>query len=75
MAVAGLEPLATPQWLVWDLTDLVGDWASGSLANDGVLLKLADADEDLDAPGPAFASSTYADPALRPRLTVWYVPP
>jgi hypothetical protein len=75
VAIAGLEPLATPQWLVWDLTDLVADWASAGMANDGVLLKLVDAEEDLDAPGPAFASSTYADPALRPRLTVWYVPP
>jgi hypothetical protein len=75
VAVASLAPGASPEWLVWDLTDLVADWASGGLPNDGVLLKLVDAEEDFDASGPSFPSSSYAEPALRPRLTVWYVPP
>jgi hypothetical protein len=74
VALAALDPGAAPQWLVWDLTDLVADWYSGGPPNDGVLLKLADAEEDLDAPGPSFPSSTYANAALRPRLTVWYAP-
>jgi hypothetical protein len=59
-------------WLIWDLTDLVADWHSGAIANNGVLLKLADGDESFDIGGPAFPSSSYADPAVRPRLTVWY---
>jgi hypothetical protein len=75
VAFAALDPGAAPGWLVWDVTDLVADWHSGGLPNDGVLLKLADAEEDLDASGPSFASSTYPTAALRPRLTVWYVPP
>jgi hypothetical protein len=30
-------------------------------------------DEDLDLPGPAFPSSSYADQAQRPRLVVGYM--
>jgi len=73
VAGAALEPNAAPGWVIWDLTDVVADWKSGGLANDGVLLKLADGQEDFDSSGPAFPSSSYADPVLRPRLTVWYL--
>jgi hypothetical protein len=74
VAIAALDPFAPAGWLVWDLTDLVADWRSGGLSNDGVLLKLADAEEDFDSSGPSFPSSTYAQASLRPRLTVWYAP-
>jgi hypothetical protein len=74
VAVAALDPLAPAGWLVWDLTDLVSDWRSGGLPNDGVLLKLTDAEEDFDSSGPSFPSSSYAQASLRPRLTVWYAP-
>ena len=74
VASAALEPFALPGWVVWDVTDLVADWASGGLPNYGLLLKLSDATEDFDSSGPYFPSSSYADAALRPRLTVWYVP-
>jgi hypothetical protein len=73
VAFADLEPFAPPGRLTWDLTDLVSEWQSGGLRNDGVALKLADGQEEFDSGGPAFPSSGYADPALRPRLTVWYV--
>jgi hypothetical protein len=73
VATAWIDPLAPPSWVTWDLTDLVSDWHSGGLANDGVLLKLPDADETLDSTGPAFPSSIYADVSVRPRLTVWYL--
>jgi hypothetical protein len=74
VAVAGLEPLAAAGWIVWDVTDLVSAWQAGDLRNDGLLLKLADGEEDLDSGGPAFPSSSYGDESVRPRLTVWYEP-
>jgi hypothetical protein len=74
VAAAALDPFAPAGWLVWDLTDIVSDWHSGGLPNDGVLLKLADAEEDFDSSGPFFPSSSYAQASLRPRLTVWYAP-
>jgi hypothetical protein len=73
VSVASLDPLAEPSWVVWDLTDLVSEWQSGDLPNDGVLLKLPDAEEESGSSGPSFPSSSYPDRALRPRLTVWYL--
>ena len=70
---AGLEPGAEPQWVVLDVTDLVGDWASGGLANDGVLVKLVDDQESYGAGGPAFPSSSFPEAAARPRLEVWFM--
>src|SRR4026209_1004126 len=64
-------PCAGPEWVVGDVTETVADWYSGGLANDGVLLKLADEQEDYAVGGPALPSSSYADPALRPRVVVW----
>lgn len=71
VALAELEPDAPPEWLVWDLTDTVADWHSGAPANDGVLLKLVDEQEDYGVGGPALPSSSYADAGARPRLVVW----
>jgi hypothetical protein len=76
VAVAALDTSAPSGPLVWDVTDLVSDWQSVALPNNGVLLKLADDEESLESSGPSFPSSTYPDSDLRPRLTVWwYVPP
>ncbi|HYZ75766.1 MAG TPA: DNRLRE domain-containing protein [Gaiellaceae bacterium] len=75
VAMAELDMSAPPGPLVWDVTDLVSDWQSGGLPNDGVLVKLAEGEESLDSSGPSFPSSTYPDVELRPRLSVWYVPP
>jgi hypothetical protein len=72
-AFANLTPLAAPGWLTFDVTDLVAEWHCGGQPNNGLLLKLADREEDFDVGGPAFPSSTYADAAVRPRLTVWYM--
>ena len=71
---ASLPPLARPQWVVWDVTDLVADWSAGGIPNNGLLLKLVDDQEDFAISGPLLPSSRYADVALRPRLTVWYAP-
>ncbi len=73
-ARAAIEPFAPPGRVVWDLTDLVAEWAAGRVPNYGVLVKLVDEQEAFDSGGPAFPSSSYADPASRPRLTVWYLP-
>jgi hypothetical protein len=67
--------LATrPDWLSWDLTGLVESWLAGE-SNHGVLLKLADFEEDFNVGGPAVPSSSFADAASRPALDVVYLPP
>jgi hypothetical protein len=71
IAWAQVEPGASAEWVVLDLTDTVADWNAGDLANDGVLLKLVDEQEDYAVGGPAMPSSSYADTAVRPRLVVW----
>jgi len=73
VGTASLPAPALPQWVVWDITDLVGDWAAGGLENDGILLELVDGQEDYGTSGPLFPSSSYPNVSLRPRLTVWYV--
>jgi hypothetical protein len=73
ISFAALAPSASAQWVVWDLTDLVADWLSGGYPNNGVLLKLADEQEDYLVGGPAFPSSSYLEPEQRPRLVVTYV--
>jgi hypothetical protein len=72
MSTAILPSFAGPRWLVWDITDLVAEWASRATLNNGVLVKLVDGQEDFDTSGPLFPSSTYPSPSLRPRLTVWF---
>jgi hypothetical protein len=70
-----LDTAAGDQLLAWDLTDLVRDWLSGAIANNGVLLKLADGWEDFEVGGPYFPSMSAADPAARPRLFIAYTSP
>ena len=70
-----LDPFAPPQWLTWDVTDLVAGWQDGSFPNSGLLLKLADDQEAYDLNGPKLPSASYPDVSLRPRLTVWWTPP
>jgi hypothetical protein len=65
----------TPRRLAWDVTDLVIDWVENDAPNDGLLLKLADGEEDFSVSGPRLPSSEFLDPALRPQLEVTYFPP
>jgi hypothetical protein len=74
LATAVVFSAPEPQWLSWDLTSLVRAW-QGGLPNNGVLLKLQDGDEDYGVSGPYGPSSSYPDPALRPRLVVTYAGP
>jgi hypothetical protein len=73
IAFLSLAPLAAPQWLVWEVTDLVGEWASGALENDGVLIRLADSQEQFAVGGPLFPSSRHPQVEVRPKLTVRYL--
>jgi len=68
-------PTTFTAWSFWDLTSLVSDWASGALPNRGVLLELAEEEEDFGASGPYFPSSSAASVPLRPRLAISYVVP
>ncbi len=72
IAWAAVDPSSAPVWVTWDVTDLVADWLLGA-PNRGVLLQLTSGLEDLAVGGPAFPSSSFPDPAVRPRLTVWYL--
>jgi hypothetical protein len=62
----------TPQQLSWDVTDLVIEWVELGVPNDGLLLKLAEHDEDFLVSGPRLPSSDFANAALRPMLEVRY---
>jgi hypothetical protein len=68
-------PTSFAGWSSWDLTSLVSDWASGVVPNRGVLLALAEEEEDFGTSGPYFPSSSSSAVSLRPRLTVTYVVP
>ena len=72
---AYLDTSILPQQVVWQLTGLVRRWLRSSIENNGVLLKLADAWEQIDAGGPYFHSMSAADPALRPKLVITYSSP
>lgn len=64
----------TPQRLSWDVTDLVIEWVEYGVPNDGLLLKLAEGEEDFFVSGPKLPSSEFANAALRPALEVTYLP-
>ena len=74
-ATGGSFVTAVVRWSSWDLTGLVSDWATGVAPNRGVLLKLAEEEEDFDVSGPYFPSASFGTAALRPRLVVSYVVP
>ncbi|HEY7706583.1 MAG TPA: DNRLRE domain-containing protein [Gaiellaceae bacterium] len=65
----------SPQRLSWDVTDLVIAWVEQGVPNDGLLLKLADGEEDFGVSGPKFPSAEFPDAALRPTLEVRYFLP
>jgi hypothetical protein len=65
----------TPQRLSWDVADLVVEWVEYGAPNDGLLLKLAEGEEDFLVSGPKLPSSEFANAALRPTLDVVYLPP
>jgi hypothetical protein len=62
------------QRLPFDVTDQVIEWVEYGAPNDGLLLKLADGEEDYGVGGPRFPSAEFADAARRPLLEVTYMP-
>ena len=62
-----------PQRVSWDVTNLVIDWLQHGVPNHGLLLKLADGEEDFLVSGPKLPSAEFADAALRPLLEVTYL--
>jgi hypothetical protein len=65
----------TKQRLSWDLTDQVISWIEAGAPNHGLLLKLAEGEEDLSVSGPKLPSSRFGAAALRPMLEVSYMAP
>ena len=61
-----------PRTLSWDVTNLVTDWVEHWEPNHGLLLKLAEGEEQFAVSGPKLPSSEFADPALRPVLEVTF---
>ncbi len=63
-----------PRRVSWDVTNLVTDWVEHGAPNDGLLLKLAEGEEDFSVSGPKLPSAEFADVGLRPMLEVTYLP-
>lgn len=61
------------QRLSWDVTDQAIEWVEYGAPNDGLLLKLADSQEDYGVSGPKLPSADYSAAELRPALEVRYV--
>ncbi|MBA2614585.1 MAG: DNRLRE domain-containing protein [Actinobacteria bacterium] len=72
-ATARLHSAQTVGWLPWNLTSLVRAWHSGAHPNNGVLLKLAQGEEDFETSGPYPPSSSYAYASIRPWLVVSFL--
>lgn len=68
-------PSGPPQRLSWDVTDQVIEWVEYAMPNNGLLLKLADGQEDFFVSGPRVPSNEFANPEHRPALEVTYLPP
>lgn len=74
-AASTTVPTTAARWSSWDLTGIVSDWVAGTAPNSGVLLKLAEEEEDFGVSGPYFPSSSFGTASLRPRLVVSYTVP
>ena len=68
-------PAGALQRLSWDVTDQVIEWVELGVPNNGLLLKLAEGQEDFSISGPRVPSAEFANSAHRPVLEVAYLPP
>lgn len=80
LALAALAPTAPGAVVVRSPVDDVGlpfwcDWVAGRAANGGVLLSLAEWQDDFGAGGPYFPSRSFTNSSLRPRLVVVFTSP
>ena len=69
-AQARLASATSYGWISFDLTELVRGWHRGVVPNYGLLLKLADAQEDFGTSGPYLPSSAFPYAYVRPTLSV-----
>lgn len=74
-AALTLSSAAVPQWLRFDVTELVRAWQDGAAPNHGVLVKLAQEQEEYDSSGPYLPASSFSDPGMWPRLVVTHSSP
>lgn len=70
LSTATLAANAPDQWVNWNATSLVQNWANGTQPNYGVLIKRST--EPQGAGGPAFPGNDASDPTQAPKLTVTY---
>jgi hypothetical protein len=61
---------AGSRWLEWDVGELVRLWLAGAAPNNGLLLKLSEAEEDFDMSGPYLPSMSYPNASVRPQLVI-----
>jgi calcineurin-like phosphoesterase family protein len=71
-AESGIMTSGFGKWYIFPVTPAVQEWVSGSLANNGFLLR---APWTKYAYSVSFASSEYSDTTIRPRLVVTYYIP
>ncbi len=69
MTTATIPTFAGQDWVSFNVTAAVQAWASGALVNNGFAFVITGG----DGTEHDFASSEYADAALRPRLMVRYL--
>jgi hypothetical protein len=63
---------AVSRWLEWDVRELVRHWLAGAGPNNGLLLKLGEAEEEFDVSGPYLPSMSYPNASVRPQLVITY---
>ena len=67
----GYDSTCSADDAVWDITDMARDWADGSYANNGIMLRAAD--ESSSYTWRRYRSADYAaHPALQPKISVTY---
>ena len=69
-AQARLDSAVVAEYLAFDLTGLVRAWHRRTSPNNGVLLKLAEGEEDFGTSGPYVPSSSFAYSGVRPALVI-----
>ena len=73
-SASAVAPAATAVWVDWDLTALTQSWVSGTVNNLGMIIK-KDVENPAGSDVKLFYSSDFsADPSLRPKLVIEYVP-
>ncbi|GBE57917.1 disaggregatase related repeat protein [bacterium BMS3Abin01] len=74
VSASAVAPAATAVWVDWDLAALTQSWVNGTVTNRGMIIK-KDVENPAESDVKLFYSSDFsADPSLRPKLVIEYVP-